>query len=127
MLNWFFSLNKNTKITITISFILVLIILYFGGKTAYWKYQYTKNLEADFKVLQEANKRLLKEVETANFERQMLNIQNKTNLKKIEDLNEKLKSKKDEAIKKPIVVRDYDSDELDRKMSNHRHIQGTED
>lgn len=127
MFNLFVSLSKNTKIAIIISFILVLIILFFGGKTAYWKYQYTKTLEADFKILQEANKRLLKEVETANFERQMLNIQNKNNLKKIENLTEKLKSKKDEAIKIPDIVRDYDDVKLDSILSNYRHIQGTED
>lgn len=126
MINWFISLEKRTKIYVIIAVILVIIILYFGGKTIYWKYQYMKGIEIENKELTNQNKQLKKEYDAISFERAMLKTKTDKLISELEEARKKPKKLKDEVVKIPDVVRVYPDRKLDCLLTNYRHIPRSE-
>ena len=126
MITWFLSLKKTTKITLIIAFISLVIILYFGGKSVYWKYQYLKTIEKELKEIEKENKQLKKDFQALYIDRQKLDkIIDKKN-KTIDSLKLIANKLKDETKKIPDVVRTYPDRKLDSILTNHRHIQRSE-
>ena len=126
MINWFLSLEKRTKIYVIIGVILVLIILYFGGKSVYWKYQYMKGIETENKELANQNKQLKKDLESIRFERAMLKTKTDKLISELEEARKKPKKLKDEVVKIPDVVRVYPDRKLDSILTSYRHIPRSE-
>ena len=126
MINWFLSLEKRTKIYVIVGVILVLIILYFGSRTIYWKYQYMKGIETENKELTKANKQLKKEYDAISFERAMLKTKTDKLISELEEARKKPKKLKDEVVKIPDVVRVYPDRKLDCLLTNYRHIPRSE-
>ena len=121
MINWFLSLEKRTKIYVIVGVILVLIILYFGSRTIYWKYQYMKGIEIENKELTKANKQLKKDIESISFERAMLKTKTDKLISELEEARKKPKKIKDEVVKIPDVVRVYPDRKLDSVLLTHKH------
>lgn len=126
MFNWFISIKKSTKITVIIAAILVVIILYFGGKTIYWKHQYMKGIKTENKELANQNKQLKKDIESIRFERAMLKTKTDKLISELEEARKKPKKIKDEVNKITDVVRVYPDRKLDSVLTNYRHIPRSE-
>ncbi len=126
MWTWFLLQKKQTKILIISGLAVLLIILYFAGNAAYWKYQHFKVLEAQNKELINQNKQLQKDFQALYIQRKQLDKALDRKNKTIDSLKTIAKKLKDEQAKIPDRVRNYPDKQLDSILSNYRHITKSE-
>ncbi len=122
---WWHTRSKDTKIKLILAGIVLLVILFFSIKAAYWKYQYFKGLEMEIKALEREKEQY--KIEVSDLKKSMAEKNKIIRLKEIDysNLQDKLNNQRNETSKIPSVVRTWNDRILDSIIANHRHIPRT--